>query len=77
MKEFKFEILPSGYINCLEADCMLSRECANHTTAGDFRTDDGGTPIIKIVGKQILCKRAFSRRHSGSVKLGIVLCPKF
>ena len=77
MREFKFEILPSGYINCLETGCMLTRECANHDTAGDFRSEGGGTPIIKIIGKQILCKQKFSRRHSGAVKLGIVLCPKF
>ena len=77
MKPFKFEIFPGGYINCLEdeCNCSLTRDCANHTTAGDFRTEDGGSPAIKFSGKELVCGRRF-KRYAGAVKLGIVLCQK-
>lgn len=35
------------YIACKE-ECPHSKECANHDTAGDFRSEDGMTPNITL-----------------------------
>ena len=32
-----------------EDKCSHSRECANHTTAGDFRSEDGLVPDLRQV----------------------------
>lgn len=44
MQSIKTEVLTTGLIVCKSRDCRYKRECANHTTAGDFRTEDGFTP---------------------------------
>ena len=33
-------------ITCLSENCVFKRECANHTTAGEFRSEDGFTPEL-------------------------------
>lgn len=49
------DILPSGLIDCKES-CPWERKCANHFTAGDFRTEDGLRPLIIKVDDALLCK---------------------
>jgi hypothetical protein len=44
MQYVDVEVLTTGLIVCKSRDCRYKRECANHTTAGDFRTEDGFTP---------------------------------
>lgn len=46
--------LKEGGIICLET-CPYSRTCANHDTAGDFRTEDGFTPVWHRDGQKIDC----------------------
>jgi len=42
---------------CCDTFCIYSRECACHTTAGDFRSEDGFTPEIFVDGKNnLFCK---------------------
>jgi len=36
-----------GAIIC-EDDCVYSRECANHTSAGEFRSEGGFTPELSV-----------------------------
>lgn len=31
---------------CQTKDCLFNRECANHETAGDFRSEGGFTPQV-------------------------------
>jgi len=31
---------------CNDEDCMYERECSHHRTAGEFRTEDGMTPLL-------------------------------
>lgn len=52
-------ILKSGYLLCLSKSCAFRKECAIHETAGDFREDDGFTPVIKTITNTIAeCKTA-------------------
>src|ERR1700693_6518734 len=39
----------SQFIECQEEDtsCPHTRECANHMTAGDFRSEDGSKPDLQ------------------------------
>lgn len=54
------EGLKHGYINCLEENCPFWRECANHITAGDFRSEDGITPKLSILNGQIGCSTIYA-----------------
>lgn len=47
-KIVRIKVYPEGGIDCLETNCPLKRECANHYTAGDFRSEDGLTPLLTI-----------------------------
>lgn len=49
------EILRNGGIDCQEMRCAFRDTCANHTTAGDFRSEDGITPKLSILNGQIGC----------------------
>lgn len=44
-------------INCMSKNCMYSRSCAQHVTAGDYRSADGMTPAIINVNGHISCKK--------------------
>jgi hypothetical protein len=41
------ELQTTGSIFCME-DCLYSRECANHYTAGDFRMKNGFSPQVIV-----------------------------
>jgi hypothetical protein len=44
-------------VTCLEDGCPHKFTCANHLTAGDFRTEGGLTPNLKIIGLNWCCDR--------------------
>jgi len=46
MQYVDVEVLETGLIICKSRTCRYTRECANHDSAGDFRTEDGFTPRI-------------------------------
>jgi hypothetical protein len=37
-------------------ECPYSRECANHATAGDFRTENGMSPLIELRDTELYCE---------------------
>jgi len=37
-----------GGIECVAKNCLYSRSCSQHYTAGEFRSDDGFTPMLSI-----------------------------
>lgn len=43
------------YNCCTSEDCLFSRECSQHYTAGDFRAEDGFTPEITSKDDEIYC----------------------
>lgn len=56
MQHVDVEVLTTGLIVCKSRYCRYERECANHLTAGDFRTEDGFTPrICKSENDKWLC----------------------
>jgi len=44
-----------GGINCESTDCPFRYECAQHTTAGDFRGEGGLTPILILKDNSVYC----------------------
>lgn len=55
-----------GWGCCLSETCSMRRECAQHTTAGDFRTDDGIAPML--VKNGIESARDLSRVTTPSIQ---------
>lgn len=55
----KVEVLPGGFPECQERDtsCMFTRDCANHCSAGDFRTEGGMTPDLRKTDKGWECSK--------------------
>ena len=52
---------------CHSKDCMYSRDCANHYTAGDFRSEDGLYPILKLwPDKKWYCNQKFDESRQGA-----------
>lgn len=45
----KLTIYQNGSIECQSKICYNKKECANHSSAGDFRCESGLTPRIKII----------------------------
>lgn len=44
------------YGECESRTCPFARECAQHRTAGDFRSEDGFSPDITLSGeKHAIC----------------------
>jgi hypothetical protein len=44
-----------NYFCCIE-ECQYSRECAQHTSAGDFRSEDGFKPLLYKKDDEIICE---------------------
>jgi hypothetical protein len=53
----KIELMPDSAV-CLSETCIYNRECANHASAGDYRTEDGFTPELDLQGNQWVCLTA-------------------
>lgn len=87
MQKVELELYEYGGIGCLSETCPYNRECANHVTAGDFRSEDGFTPLLIELHGEYFCSsydgkldpnriRPWPMRHSkyGAInqkKLGI------
>jgi len=54
---------------CKSEDCPHKRDCANHDTAGDYRTEDGMRPDLRQVGDHWECSQAFEAENFGAVLL--------
>jgi hypothetical protein len=54
-KNISHKIYPQGGIDCLEDKCPFKRECANHYTAGEFRTEGGFTPELSLLRDILIC----------------------
>lgn len=52
MSRIQFEILESNAVICKDKTCSYKRECANHDTAGDFRSDSGFTPQLFVLNNK-------------------------
>ena len=55
------------YPACLDERCKHKRECANHTTAGDFRSEGGDTPDLVKTGKGWRCNREPMNNGMGAI----------
>jgi hypothetical protein len=42
-------------IDCLEDECVYKNECAQHCSAGDFRSEGGITPKLVHQGEEFWC----------------------
>lgn len=49
-------VFDAGGIDCLDEKCPFRKECANHRTAGDFRSEDGFTPDIFEENNVFFCR---------------------
>lgn len=69
----KIELEISGKLNqgiyCLSNKCVYKRECANHTSAGDFMVEDGFTPEIEKIGEDYICLTADRKQYTGDFEL--------
>ena len=45
---------------CLEKECPWKRVCANHYTAGDFRSEDGSRPLLSLRNGEVHCQTIHS-----------------
>lgn len=43
-------------IICLETECRWKRVCANHMSAGDYRSEGGTRPILKLRSGELHCE---------------------
>lgn len=49
--------------------CPHIKQCANHDSAGDFRAEDGGAPLLYVDAGQLWCPKTFSNKVHGFVEL--------
>lgn len=42
-------------VQCLQDDCPWKRVCANHASAGDFRTEGGYRPVLRLQSGEVFC----------------------
>lgn len=47
-------------VQCLEDNCRWNRVCANHVSAGDFRTEGGSRPLLSLRAGEIHCETIHS-----------------
>jgi hypothetical protein len=55
------------YPACLDMECKHRGECANHTSAGDYRTEDGDTPGLVKTTTGWQCNREPADEGLGAV----------
>lgn len=46
------------YSCCASHTCPFDRECAQHTSAGEYRGESGFSPEIRLCGMQYVCDTA-------------------
>lgn len=55
---------------CDIEDCMFSRECAQHNSAGMYRDESGITPPLKLLNDYVCCtKQPDVEREDGMLVL--------
>ena len=45
---------------CEETECRWNRVCANHTSAGDFRSEGGSRPVVHLEQGDVFCETFYS-----------------
>lgn len=55
------------YPACLDTECKHKKECANHTSAGDYRSEDGDTPNLVKTANGWLCSREPADKGLGAI----------
>jgi len=64
-----------------QVECPFASECANHTSAGDYRTEDGLTPDLHKVGDHWECSQQPKDHHSGAIlitdKVNQLISPEY
>lgn len=55
MAKIAFAVYKTGGLDCCSKTCAFKSTCANHYTAGDFRSEGGLTPKLRLVGKTFEC----------------------
>lgn len=75
MNKVEIEVWPfGGGLICHEKECKFRRECANHETAGDFRTDDGFSPELTLCNGEFYCDTKYRAHHPAYLdKLSLML----
>jgi hypothetical protein len=48
-------------IICLEKECPWKKACASHETAGDFRSEGGARPLLKLMNGELHCDTYHSK----------------
>lgn len=59
----------SGDFSCASDDCPYKKECSQHVTAGDWRSESGPPPDVRCEGKEIVCYELIRQDLSGMVRL--------
>lgn len=55
---------PKGTLpECEDNRCPLRTKCANHSSAGEFRMEDGLTPELKLIGNNWECSQKSISNH--------------
>ena len=44
--KIEIEVYGGGGFSCLSNDCKFQKSCANHRSAGDYRSEDGFQPDV-------------------------------
>ncbi len=67
----ELKVTKNTYILCEVGPgiCMNSRDCAQHITAGDFRTEGGDTPSLYLYDTKVYCDKKVQRNSNGALKL--------
>jgi hypothetical protein len=55
------------YPLCSSEDCPHHKECANHTSAGAYRSLHGDTPALIMVGSEWLCTKCPESHGRGAI----------
>ncbi len=58
--KIKVEPKNCAAVQCLEDHCPWKRVCANHASAGDFRTEGGSRPILTLKNGVVHCQTIHS-----------------
>jgi hypothetical protein len=54
----ELKLYPMGGIDCLSKTCSFRKECANHESAGDYRSEDGFRPDLFEKNGEYFCNTA-------------------
>ena len=64
--------LHGNFPDCRMETCPFCRECANHCTAGDFRTEGGFTPQLTVEIEKVFCTGVAEDRGEGALTTQMV-----